>query len=95
MRSFAESEDGKRFFGFIRQTVRFPSISAIGDMSSGQVEYLRKSIAVQNKVVDDLKKDADKQDEIDVEKREMEKAINDLDTFTNKFLNNLNSGNEY
>lgn len=42
------SEEGQDFFGFMTDFVRFPSIGAIGDMSIGQVAYLKEALKFKN-----------------------------------------------
>ncbi len=64
MRQFAETDDGKSFFGFIQQTVRFGSISAIGETTIGQMAFLTHSIKVHNADHDKRKKAQDEYNQL-------------------------------
>jgi hypothetical protein len=78
MRQFAETDDGKSFFGFVQQTVRFESISAIGEMTIGQMAFLSHSIAIHNKEKEKQKKAQDEYNQLmqDVARvEEMEKQF--------------------
>lgn len=45
----AKSEKGQDFFGFVKQTVRFSSIGAIGEQSMGQTAFIQAAIKENNR----------------------------------------------
>ncbi|MHA2274129.1 MAG: hypothetical protein ACXAC2_00075 [Candidatus Kariarchaeaceae archaeon] len=64
MRQFAETDDGKSFFGFIQQTVRFGSISAIAKSTIGQMAFISHSIKLHNAEIDRRKKAQDEYNQL-------------------------------
>ena len=86
MREFAETDEGKGFFKFLWQTVRFRSISSIGDdLTLGQFAFLEHSIITENKRITTETNARNERQEL------MNEAAR-IEQFTEEYFKNINQG---